>query len=78
MRPRGNDLILEVIGSKVKVRLTKRSKTTFGYNSVNISPMDTKPTPKCAELCARSGGMSHLIIGSIVFLAVGGQRSGGS
>ena len=44
------NLFLGVIGSKVKVKVAKRSKTTFGDISVNFYPIDMKPTPKCAEL----------------------------
>ena len=66
-----------MIGSKVKVKVTKRSKTYICDISAKFCPICIKPALKCAEFNSRSCDMPHGMVVFIPVLAVGGQRSVG-
>ena len=43
--------------SKVKVKVAKRSKTYFGYNTLSFCPSHMKPTPNCSFFNSLSSDM---------------------
>ena len=46
-----------MIRSKVKVQVTKRSKTYFCHNALSFRPIHMKPTPKCSLFSSLSSDM---------------------
>ena len=55
--PRTNRLDFGVIRSKVKVKVTKRSKTYFCHNPLSFHPIHLKPTTKCSLFKSLSSDM---------------------
>ena len=46
--------------SKVKGKVTKRSKTYFGHNTLNFHPIHMKPAPKCSLFNSLSSDRSKV------------------
>ena len=51
-----------VIESKVKVQVTRRSKTNFCDISTNLYPICMSLAPRCAELNSQKYGMPHNVV----------------
>ena len=55
--PRTSRLDFGAIRSKVKVKVTKRSKSYFCHNSLSFRLIHMKPTPKCSLFNSLSSDM---------------------